>query len=227
MFYSDNLPMLMDAQDTQAMKLHDLFTLKVEAVNNGIMADRMQAMQTFTDDLMADFNEDAPEPATVSISLDPVPQLCGPEARAAGQTAADLVDDLIAVTTFNNWLDGLLSECCEQLAMSYQGLVDLENMMDRVGTLRSQRTSILDQLEGFKNTVPLPRAEWEASLGYVPENIFPDLTMDHALVDTPQSCIDMNAEADMAAQELYGIARDIAMLEDENAWLMDQLVACI
>lgn len=113
MFYSDNLPMLTDTEDAQAMKLHDLFTLKVEAVNNGIMADRMEAMQTFTDDLMADFNEDAPEPATVSISLDPVPQLCGPEARTAGQTAADLVDDLIAATTFNNWLDGLLSECCE------------------------------------------------------------------------------------------------------------------
>ena len=43
-----NLPMLMDVQEMQAMKLHDLFTLKVEAENNGIMADRMSAMQVFT-----------------------------------------------------------------------------------------------------------------------------------------------------------------------------------
>ena len=56
-------------------------------------------------------------------------------------------------------------------------------------------------------------------LGYTPGVIYPDLALDHALVDTPLSCIDMNPDADMAAQELYGIARDIAMLQDENEWL--------
>ena len=83
--------------------------------------------------------------------------------------------------------------------MSYQGLIDIENMMDRVGTLRGTRTSLLDQLEAYKNTANLPRDAWEASLGYMPGVIYPDLTLDHALVDTPQSCIDGNPNADMAA----------------------------
>ena len=67
----------------QDMKLHDLFTLKVEAENNGIMADRMAAIEVFDMNLMMDFNADAPEPSQVSIEAVDVPQLCGPDARAA------------------------------------------------------------------------------------------------------------------------------------------------
>ena len=37
------------------MKLHDLFTLKEDAVNNGIMADRMAAMQVFEMQQMEQF----------------------------------------------------------------------------------------------------------------------------------------------------------------------------
>ena len=45
------------------------------------------------------------EPAMLSLTVNDVPQLCGPEARAAAQTANDLIDEITSETTFNNWLD--------------------------------------------------------------------------------------------------------------------------
>jgi hypothetical protein len=44
--------------------------------------------------------------------------------------------------------------------MAYQGLVNLEMMVDRIGTLTTQRDSILDQLEVYKNTGGQTREAW-------------------------------------------------------------------
>ena len=69
------------------MKLHDLFTLKEDAVNNGIMADRMSAMQVFEMQQMEQFSMDAPDESTVPISAAEIPNLCSPEARQAAERA--------------------------------------------------------------------------------------------------------------------------------------------
>ena len=158
------------------MKLHDLFTLKVEAENNGIMADRMAAMDYFRMQQMMQFDFEAPDESTVPISADEIPDLCSPEARQAAATAQQLVQDLIDVTTFNDWLDSQLEVCCDDLAMAYQGLVNLEMMADRIGALMTQRTSILDQLEVYKNTGGLSRMDWEADYlsTYVAPVTYPD-----------------------------------------------------
>ena len=86
-FYNNNLPLLATQQDMRSMKLHDLFTLKANAENNGIMDERMAAMAYFEMKQMQQFTQDAPDESTVPISADEIPNLCSPEARQAAETA--------------------------------------------------------------------------------------------------------------------------------------------
>lgn len=175
-FYNNNLPLLATEQDMRSMKLHDLFTLKADAENNGIMEERMNAMMNFEMQQMQQFALDDPEESTVPISADEIPNLCSPEARREAETAQKLVRDLIEATTFNDWLDNQLEICCDELAMAYQGLVNLEMMANRIGALNTQRDSILDQLEVYKNTGGQTREAWESDYlsTYVAPVIYPD-----------------------------------------------------
>ena len=56
---------------------------------------------------------------------------------------------------------------------------------------------------------------------------YPTLPFDHALIDTPESCITLDPNADAASQALFQIALDIAKQEDENEWLRRELINCI
>ena len=102
-------------------------------------------------------------------------------------------------------------------------------MADRITPLQNQRNSLLDSIEVYKNTGGLPRATWEAGFmsGYTAPVSYPTLPFDHALIDTPESCITLDPNADAASEALLQIALDIAKQEDENEWLSGELMDCI
>lgn len=194
------------------------------------MADRLEAVREFRDLLIERFEESPPTPVVVTeISTVTVPLLCSIESRDAAETLNQLVADLSRQRTINMWLDEQLVECCQELATAYEGLVALETMADRITPLQNQRNSLLDSIEVYKNTGGLPRATWEAGFmsGYTAPVSYPTLPFDHALIDTPESCITLDPNADAASQALFQIALDIAKQEDENEWLRQELTDCI
>ena len=104
--YNTNLPLLDFERDARQTKVFDLFTLKVEQENSGVIADRVEAVRLFRDTLIERFDESPPTPAVVTeFSTVTVPLLCSIESRTAAETLNQLFEDLTRARTINMFLD--------------------------------------------------------------------------------------------------------------------------